>query len=91
MSINKSETPLFDSNGKVIKSTESSKQRIIPYKETHQQGNISVEKDLSIGHIDGDFGVQISSDGRVWICIDGLSVIRFNPRTNTYGKRSKSD
>jgi hypothetical protein len=27
-----------------------------------------------------DFGIQIATDGRVWICINGSAFIRFKPR-----------
>ena len=47
------------------------------YEETHQKGAISIEKDLKAGLYEGDLGVQIAKDGRVWICIDGQAVIRF--------------
>ena len=59
------------------------------YKEIHQQGNISVEKELKRGLIKGDFGIQISSDGRVWICIDSIATIRFKPAINLKERRSK--
>ncbi len=50
------------------------------YEETHQKGLISIEKDLKAGLYEGNFGVQIAKDGRVWICIDGQSFIRFKLR-----------
>jgi len=34
-------------------------------------------------HFEGDFGIQIAEDGRVWVCLDGVSFIRFTP-TNKY-------
>ena len=51
------------------------------YKETHQQGIISVENSglLKDGYKKGDFGIQIATDGRVWVCIDGIAFIRFKP------------
>jgi streptogramin lyase len=53
-------------------------------KEIHQQGMMSIEKEFKIGTTqDIDFGIQISEDGRVWICIDGVAFIRFKPK----GKR----
>lgn len=52
---------------------------IKPYPETHQKGYISIEKDLWEGGLEGDFGIQIAEDGRIWICIDGISTIRFKP------------
>lgn len=51
--------------------------RVRPYPETHQWGSISIEQDLVRGCINGDLGVQVASDGRVWICIDGKALIRF--------------
>jgi hypothetical protein len=59
--------------------------RIKPYPETHQQGFITIEQKLFVGLIKGDFGIQIASDGRVWVCIDGNAVIRFKPN-NEWGK-----
>ena len=59
------------------------------YKETHQQGIISIEnKELILDRdndfsqiIKGDFGIQIAADGRVWVCINGVAFIRFKPLT----------
>ena len=47
-------------------------------KEIHTQGHLSVEADIK-SLLDCDFGIQISVDGRVWICIDGIAFIRFKP------------
>jgi len=49
------------------------------YPETHQQGNIFFEQSVEQGVLFGDLGVQVSSDGRVWICVDGKALIRFTP------------
>ncbi len=35
-------------------------------------------EDLRI--FEGNFGLQIAWDGRVWICIDGVAIIRFVPK-----------
>ena len=51
--------------------------KVEPYEEVHLQGFLSVEKELPIGTSYADLGVQISEDGRVWICINGEAVIRF--------------
>lgn len=53
--------------------------------ETHLKGHVSIEnleivKDLLNSH--NDFGVQIARDGRVWICIDGITFLRFKPHYN---------
>ena len=49
--------------------------------ESHVRGSLSIEKDLT-SEMDCDFGIQISIDGRVWICIDGVAFIRFKPTQN---------
>ncbi len=35
----------------------------------------------------GDLGIQIAADGRVWICIDGIAFLRFSPHKD--GKMGK--
>ncbi len=47
-------------------------------KEVHTQGHLSIERNFN-SISDCDFGIQIASDGRVWICIDGVAFIRFKP------------
>lgn len=44
---------------------------------TYSQGHITL--DQSSKSIKGDLGIQISPDGKVWICIDGQSFLRFTP------------
>ena len=46
--------------------------------ETHILGYLSIET-IPEGGKGTDFGIQVSEDGRVWICVDGLAFIRFNP------------
>ena len=53
--------------------------KIIPYAETHQTGIISIEMELGVGLINGDIGIQIAEDGRIWIYIDGQAFLRFKP------------
>ena len=59
-------------------------------KETHQKGFLSIEnleliKDMLMGSDDGsatmnvDLGIQIAGDGRVWICVDSVALLRFKP------------
>lgn len=58
--------------------------KIQSYPETHQHGLIEITEPLipKLGNNRiGDFGIQIAEDGRIWICIDGQSVIRFKPLT----------
>ena len=47
--------------------------------ETHWSGIISIENVPLLKHFEGDIGVQISRDGRIWICIDGIVFLRFRP------------
>jgi len=47
------------------------------YELTYSQGVISLEKTNE--YIKGDLGIQISPDGKVWICIDGAAFLRFTP------------
>jgi len=53
------------------------------YPETHQQGHVMVHNqedvDAALATGDVDFGVQIATDGRVWVCVDGLAYLRFKP------------
>lgn len=51
--------------------------KVKPYEETHWQGFLSVEKELTPGTMYVDMGVQISEDGRLWLCVNGEAVIRF--------------
>ncbi len=51
---------------------------------THMKGNISLENlpeglDYMGFMKDADLGIQISKDGKVWICIDGIAFLRFKP------------
>ena len=54
------------------------------YKETHMDGTILLEGSaLSYRQtpqmIQGDFGIEIAEDGRIWICVNGVSFLRFSP------------
>ncbi len=64
--------------------------KIKEYQETHQTGVISIENmpsEFRHGYMRGDLGVQIASDGRVWICVNGIAFIRFSPHAD--GKMKK--
>jgi len=55
------------------------------YLETHQQGIISIENIPTMlgwdgSYMEGDLGIQIANDGRVWVCIDGVAFLRFKPK-----------
>jgi len=49
------------------------------YPELHSSGIISIENIPDETMIKGDLGIQIAKDGRVWICINGIAFLRFNP------------
>lgn len=53
--------------------------KVKSYEETHFQGRISYEQNIERGSARGDIGVQIARDGRIWICVDGVALIRFFP------------
>ena len=50
---------------------------IIP--ETHMLGYLSIEKPITKSMINCDLGIQVAKDGRIWICVEGIAFIRFNP------------
>jgi hypothetical protein len=63
--------------------------------EFHQMGNLTLEnldlfKDiLDASHkADADVGLQVASDGRIWVCIEGMAFLRFSPHPN--GRMSRS-
>jgi len=41
--------------------------------------NPRISQLVSSLQIDGDFGIQIAKDGRVWVCINGVAFLRFKP------------
>jgi len=51
---------------------------------THCQGIISIEEISNEKMFYGDLGIQISPNGKVWICINGQAFLRFNPITLDY-------
>ncbi len=48
----------------------------------HMQGMLEVDSKIT-SNVDCDFGIQIATDGRVWVCIDGVAFIRFKPLQKT--------
>lgn len=52
------------------------------FPETHQRGRLSVENTEMISKVnleDCDVGIQVSWDGRIWLCLDGIAWLRFKP------------
>lgn len=59
------------------------------FPEKHMQGRLSIENKEMVEEMlkdlkPVDFGVQISEDGRVWICINGAAFLRFKPTRNQF-------
>lgn len=54
------------------------------YPEQHVDGFITLENQhlFTENAFQGDLGVQIASDGRVWVCINGVAFIRCTPFPN---------
>jgi len=53
-------------------------------KETTQKGLISIENWpvgllRTPGYMEGALGIQIATDGRIWVCINGVAFLRFKP------------
>jgi len=49
------------------------------FNEQFIDGIISFEQDIQIKQTKGSLGIQVSEDGKVWVCIDGQALIRFKP------------
>ena len=49
----------------------------------YQEGHVSLEFDPDFVGKDCQMGVQVAPDGRVWVCIDGASFLRFKPGPTT--------
>lgn len=57
--------------------------RFTAYNEQHSKGFISIENLVRVVDnlkTEADLGIQISVDGRVWICVDGIAFLRFKPK-----------
>ena len=56
-------------------------------KVVHSQGSISIDNIPNTEDLmDADLGIQIGYDGRVWLCINGVSFLRFRPNSNFIGE-----
>lgn len=53
------------------------------YNLTHSHGHISIENLPKDFNKIGDLGIQIEM-GKVWICINGVALLRFNPNVKKY-------
>jgi hypothetical protein len=50
--------------------------------ETHCKGSLDIFEDFKRSNFDlqhVDLGLQISYDGRLWLCVNGVALIRFKP------------
>jgi hypothetical protein len=64
------------------------KVKIFPViEEMHCSGSISIES-IPESTVHGDLGIQIARDGRVWICVNGIAVLRFKPCISTEQKEA---
>lgn len=56
---------------------------IADYGPVYQHGRLSIENIDQINDMRLDqpleFGVQVADDGRVWVCLNGVSWLRFKP------------
>jgi len=73
-----------------------------PIPEFHQKGNISLENLAHFGlrpaiqggdsrHLQGDIGLQVAADGRIWLCVDGIAFVRFSPHPNGRMSKDRAD
>jgi hypothetical protein len=52
----------------------------------YQEGTVTLDTPDLFQRLDLDncqFGVQVAEDGRVWVCINSVSVLRFKPKVIT--------
>ncbi|KXH69789.1 MAG: hypothetical protein AM326_01575 [Candidatus Thorarchaeota archaeon SMTZ-45] len=61
---------------------------VFPYERTSPKGIISIENMPPRRTFDGHVGLKVSEDGRIWVCIDGVSFIRFTPIREEYNGKS---
>lgn len=54
------------------------------YPEAHQHGIIFLENVPEQNVIEGDFGIQVAKDGRVWVCVNDINLLRFLPCRAAY-------
>jgi hypothetical protein len=52
----------------------------------YQDGTVEIYDDVlavlraNIDLADCLFGIQVAADGRVWVCVNGITFLRFKPR-----------
>ena len=49
----------------------------------YQHGHLSIENSVDVAMMDlqdCEVGIQLSADGRIWLCVNGTALIRFKPR-----------
>lgn len=62
------------------------------YPERHEQGHLMIENADVIDAFDKsncDVGIQIATDGRIWLCVNGVAFIRFSPHANGKMRRTQ--
>lgn len=56
------------------------------FPETHHHGMLSIENAEIVAGMDladCDVGLQVSYDGRIWLCVNGVAWVRFKPHLRT--------
>lgn len=61
------------------------------YPETHAFGFLSLENLDLVKQNPCDLGIQIADDGRVWLCVNGVSLVRFSPHKDGLMAPKKED
>ena len=64
---------------------------VMPYERTSSEGFISIESMPEKTAFKGIVGLKVAEDGRIWVCLDGISFIRFSPIREDYnGKDNRT-
>lgn len=68
--------------------------KINPCPETHMDGIIEITDTADgtpLRKTLGDIGILIAEDGRIWVCVNGVALLRFKPfksKTDDYRKEN---
>jgi hypothetical protein len=53
------------------------------YGPEYQRGHLSMENLVDVAMFDlqdCEVGLQTSDDGRIWLCVNGMALVRFKPK-----------
>lgn len=65
--------------------------RFTGYPEAHERGTLMIENYDIIQEMhlrECDLGIQVAGDGRAWVCVNGVALIRFSPHLDGRMKKS---